>query len=76
MYKYFKYQNIPNKCVKCVIIDFRSDSETINSLNELGIDMIPTIPVQNIQNAVCGHADMMLHHIGENRFIAAPEAYA
>lgn len=76
MYKYFKYQNIPNKCAKCVIIDFRSDSETINSLNELGIDMIPTIPVQNIQNAVCGHADMMLHHIGENRFIAAPEAYA
>ncbi len=66
---------LPNKRVIGVIADFRLDEESKITLHEVGINIIPTFKVSNLQDAVCGHPDMMIHHIDSNRFVVAAEAY-
>lgn len=75
MYNYFTVPNIPDRAAKCVIVDYRTDQETLDSLRNLGINIIPTTPVKNICKSVCGHADMMLHHLGGLYFVSAFETY-
>lgn len=72
---YFANPNLPNKRSKSVLIDYRTSEETVNELNNLGIKIFKTQPVKSLYNAVQGHADMQIHHLGNDRFVTAPEVY-
>ena len=73
--EYFTSQNLPNKCSEGVIVDYRISEESINSLTSLGIQVFKSCKVNNLYSAVCGHPDMQIHHLGNNRFVCAPETY-
>ncbi len=75
MNNYISIPNLPNKRSKGVIIDYRTDKEAIDSLNSMGIECILSCRINSLYEAVCAHPDMMIHHLGADRFITAPEAY-
>lgn len=75
MREYILKPMIPDKTVSTVIIDFRTDKESLRTLNRLNIEVIPTCKIDRIQDSVCGHADMMIHHLGGGDFVTANEAY-
>ncbi len=57
-----------------VLIDYRTDKETINELNRIGCFVYKTTPVDSLYNEVNGHADMQIHFINSKAF-CAPECY-
>lgn len=67
--------NIPSKRVSAVIADYRIGEKSVKKLNEMGIKVILSCEIPSLYEAVKGHTDMMLHHLGKNKFVAAPEAY-
>lgn len=73
--EYFLHPNIPNKCSKGVLVDFRTSEESISTLKSLGIEVFKTQRIKCLYSSVCGHADMQIHHLGDNRFVTAPEVY-
>lgn len=75
MIDFINMPNLPNKRSNGVIVDYRTDKEAIDTLNSMGIECILSCRVNSLYEAVCSHPDMMIHHLGGNRFIAAPEAY-
>lgn len=75
MRKYILKPMIPDEMVSAVIMDFRTDKEALRTLNSLNIEVIPTCKIDSIQDSVCGHADMMIHHFGGGNFVTANEAY-
>ena len=75
MCEFITVPNLPNKRSTGVIIDYRTDKEAIHTLNSMGIKCILSCRVHSLYESVCGHPDMMIHHLGGNRFITAPEAY-
>lgn len=68
--------NIPSKQVSGVIADYRISDASVNMLNSIGINVIPSCAVLSLYNAVKGHPDMLIHHFGGNKFLTAPEAYS
>ncbi len=75
MTDYLDTPNIPNRAVKCVIADYRINPESVDKLYSLGIKVIHTTAIKSIDDAVNGHPDMQIHHLGGNRFVCAKEAY-
>ncbi len=57
-----------------VLIDFRTDIETVNELNRLGYSVYKTTAIDSLYDEVKGHADMQIHFIN-SKAICAPEAY-
>ncbi len=57
-----------------VLIDFRTDLETIKELNRIGYSVYKTTPVNSLYEEVKGHADMQIHFIN-SKAICAPETY-
>lgn len=49
-----------------VIIDFRTGSQTVKTLSELGFQIVKTKPLNSLYMQVCGHSDMQLHITGES----------
>lgn len=73
--KYFSIPNLPDRQAKGVVTDYRISPESMTELKRLGIEVFKTLKIETLYDAVCGHTDMQLYHLGENRFISAPEAY-
>lgn len=73
--KYISTPFIPDDKISAVILDFRADDETVKSLTALNISVIPTCKINCLQTPVCGHTDMMIHHLYNNKFVVANEAY-
>lgn len=67
--------NLPDKQVKYVITDYRISKNSLITLEKLGIKTVLSCAVTALYDAVAGHPDMMIHHLGGNEFIAAPETY-
>ncbi|MGN0108240.1 MAG: DUF6873 family GME fold protein [Hominilimicola sp.] len=57
------------------IIDCRADDRTIYSLENVGMQVIPTIKIDSVYDAIATHADIQIHYLGNNRFICAPEVF-
>lgn len=60
---------------KIAIIDSRADDETVYSLENVGIKVIPTMKIEKLYDAIATHADIQIHYLGNNRFVCAPEVY-
>lgn len=58
-----------------VIADCRADNRTIYSLENAGLQVIPTIRLDCLYDAIASHADIQIHYIGNNSFVCALEAY-
>lgn len=61
--------------MKTIIIDYRVDTKSIKKLTDIGFNVIKTIPVKKLYEAVNGHPDMQLHCIDKNTIICAKEVY-
>ncbi len=65
--------NLPQKPVCSVIIDGRVSKEIENGLKNLGVETIRTSAHKAVYEAISCHPDVMLHHLGGNRIVYAPE---
>ena len=68
------FSQVTDMAKRKVIIDYRTDERTINSLSESGFEIIKTIPLQSLYEQVKGHADMQIH-VTDEYIICAPSAY-
>lgn len=75
MNNYFEKPNLPDRPVKCVIVDRRADGETVETLEQLGIDVIPSAKTAGAYEAVKTHPDITICHIGGARFVVSPDTY-
>ena len=64
--------NLPKGKVTYVVIDGRADNDILKSLSALNINAILTQRHPDVYEAISYHPDIMLHHIGFNRIVVAP----
>lgn len=73
--EFIEKPNTPNKRTQGVIADYRMSKQSVETLRSMGISVIFSCDVKTLYDAVSGHPDMQIHHLGGNKFVAAPEAY-
>jgi len=59
---------------RSVIVDYRTNEQTIAELKNLGYNIIYTKPVKSIYDGLAGHADMQIFRIGD-KYICEPTVY-
>ena len=64
----------PNICTNRVLVDYRTERNTINELERMGMTVYKTARAKSLYKEVCGHPDMQMHFIN-NKAICAPEVY-
>lgn len=64
--------NLPTDKVTAVIIDGRVQQNIIDKLEGMGIQAVKTCAHPDVYQAVAYHPDIMLHHVGDNIFVYAP----
>lgn len=67
---FVKTPNLPKSDAVLVAVS-GTYQKIINSLQSLGIEVIPVKPCFSLSDSVNSHADMILHHVGDNRAIVA-----
>ena len=72
MNDFIKIPNLPNRKITSVLVDFRTNENSIKKLNSLGIRVYTTKRHNALYEAVSGHPDILIHHLVGNKFIAAP----
>jgi hypothetical protein len=71
---YFKEPNLPDRMAKGVLVDYRTPKKIIAALNEWGIETKLTCKEQSLYISVCGHPDMMIHHLSDKVFTCTENA--
>lgn len=56
-------------------VDFRTDEKSVKTLEKLGIEVIKTPRLASVYNAICGHADIMLHKLSDDETVCEPTVY-
>ena len=64
--------NLPKEEVTYVVIDGRADNTILKSFSDLKINTILTQRHPDVYEAISYHPDIMMHHIGANRIVVAP----
>ena len=64
----------PNICTNRVLVDYRTNSDSINELKRMGISVYKSTSVKSLYKEVNGHPDMQIHFIN-NKAICASEVY-
>lgn len=64
--------NLPDRSVSVVIIDGRASENIVKSLLKMNIQVVKTLPHPDVYPAIAYHPDIMLHHIGQNKLVYAP----
>lgn len=72
---YLETPGLPTAKVKRVIIDYRTDEKIVSALNKLGIIAYPSCEILSLYEAVKGHSDMSICHVGGNTFVCEPSSY-
>lgn len=75
MNEYIKFPNLPQKKIKKVLVDYRLSNDSIKELNDAKIEVCFSKKIDCLYNAVCGHPDMQIHHLGGSCFVCAQEVY-
>lgn len=71
---YMENPNLPSNEVKKVIIDYRTPHSVVKALHQYGIETLFTCKVDSLYNAIVGHSDLQIHHLGDKCFACTPEA--
>ncbi len=66
--------NPSNKCSKRIIVDYRTQKETIEELERMGFEIIPTLKIPILYDAINGHADIQIFKT-QSGLIVAPEVF-
>lgn len=66
---------IPNKAVKAVIVDYRISAKAEKTLQMMDIDVIKTVPCMDLYDSINGHPDILMHHLGKEKIVVAPNVY-
>ena len=72
---FIKTPFIPEGKVSLVMIDYRISPSIEERLNANGIECIRTVRCKELYEAVDGHPDMLMTHMGGNRVVLAPNIY-
>lgn len=72
MENFIQSPNLPKGKVSLAIIDGRVTEEMEKKLLDIGIRLIKTTPTAGLYEAISYHPDIVIHHIGDNEIIAAP----
>lgn len=75
MERFIKNPFLPEGKVKTVIVDKRISKCVQNKIRANGINIIETPNCSNLYEAVSAHPDMLIHHIGGDEIIVAPNIY-
>lgn len=73
--KFVESPNLPKGRVKTVIADCKISKKSLDTLDKLGIKVILSCELASLYDAVNSHPDMMIHHLGNNKFVTVSEAY-
>lgn len=66
---------IPDKEVKTILVDYRISQEAEETLRDMDIELIKTVPCIELYDAIKGHPDIVVHHIKDNKLVVAPNVY-
>jgi hypothetical protein len=66
---------LPVDDIKAALVDYRIGIEVEETLGVLGIETIKTIPCKDLYDAINGHPDIVVHHIGDNKLVVAPNVF-
>ena len=66
---------IPNKTANTVIVDGRVSSKTLETLNSLNLNIIPTIQCKEVSGPISYHPDIVLHPVNHNTLVVAPNVF-
>ncbi len=72
---YIKTPFIPDGKVSLAVVDYRIGTGIEASLNKEGVECIKTVRCPELYEAVDGHPDMLMLHMGENRIVLAPNVF-
>lgn len=61
--------------VKTVLLDYRSGAEIEQAFTSEGVDIVKTVPSSDLYDAINGHPDILVHHIGDNKLVIAPNVF-
>ena len=75
MKEFINNPNLPDKGVKTVILDYRTDIEILLSLLKMEIDIMKTDCCRELYGAIKGHPDILMHHAGDDAIVVAPNIY-
>lgn len=64
--------NVPEYVARVVIIDGRADYAIEHKLRLMGIDVVRTERIEGVDDIIAYHPDIMVHHVGGERFVYAP----
>ncbi len=67
---------LPRGKVKTVIVDERVTKCIQNKIRAKGINIIETPYCKDLYEGVSAHPDMLMHHIGRNEIVVAPNIYS
>lgn len=74
MENYIANPNLPEGSVSLGLVDIRADNEIVRSLKEAGVEVIKCGRCPELYDAVSCHPDMLMHHLGGNNIVIAPNA--
>ncbi len=72
---FIKSPFIPDGKVSLAVIDYRMPKAMEERMNSMGIECIRTARCRELHEAVDGHPDMLMMHMGGNRIVLAPNIY-
>ncbi|SHJ11304.1 DUF6873 family GME fold protein [Lutispora thermophila] len=75
MSTFLENPNLPQNKVKIVVLDYRTDDEILSNLSNMGIEIIRTERCFELYEAIDGHPDILMHHVGGNSLVIAPNIY-
>lgn len=72
---FIKTPFIPDGKVSLAVIDYRMPKAMEVRMNSMGIECIRTARCRELHEAVDGHPDMLMMHLGGNRIVLAPNIF-
>ena len=72
MERFVEKPNLPENRVTLMVVDGRIDVNMEKLLEEKEIRLIKTLPVKNVMPEIGWHPDIMLHHLGGDSVMVAP----
>ena len=67
--------NLPIKKADYILVDERINEELKANISSLGIKMIFAPKAKNLTSPVRSHADIVIHHLGFNKFVCEPTLF-
>jgi len=72
MENYIEIPNLPRGRVSLAVVDGRITRDIEEKLDSLNISIIKTRRIVGLYEAIAYHPDVMLHHLGNNKLVVAP----